>query len=69
MRGSDRDGAALTPEGSWGAIHATMERARNSMYLAGTATILLLWGAIVSLGYLAEYGLQTWGSDFADRNP
>ena len=39
------------------------------MYLAGFTAILLLWGATTALGYLAEYGLQTWGVDFLGRNP
>ena len=34
--------AALTPEESWRSIHATMDSARSSLYLAGTATITLL---------------------------
>ena len=29
-----------------------MESLRGSMYVAGTATILLVWGAIISLGYI-----------------
>lgn len=66
---SDADRRTLTPEESWSAIHATMEHARNSMYIAGTATILLLWGVIVSVGYLAEYAAATVWSDFADGRP
>ena len=59
----------FTPEESWGAIQATLDKARTSMYLAGFTAILLLWGATTALGYLAEYGLQTWGVDFLGRNP
>lgn len=66
---SDADRQTLTPEESWRAVHATMESARSSMYVAGTATILLLWGVIVSLGYLAEYGLGTAVPDFAEDRP
>ena len=69
MQGSNREGKALTPEESWSAIQATMDKARTSMYLAGFSAILLLWGAITALGYLVEYGLQTWGVDFLGRNP
>ncbi len=36
---------AGTPEESWRDIHETMDRARSSMYVAGTATIMLLWAA------------------------
>ena len=66
---SDADRQALTPEEGLLAIHATMESARSSMYLAGTATILLLWGVIVSLGYLAEYAFDTAVADFAEGRP
>ena len=69
MQGSNREGKALTPEESWSAIQATMDKARTSMYLAGFSAILLLWGPITALGYLVEYGLQTWGVDFLGRNP
>ncbi len=38
------------------------------MYMAGTATILLVWGAIISLGYFAEYSFTTFLEDaVADR--
>lgn len=60
--------AGLTPEQGWATIQATLEEARSSMYVAGTATILLLWGVIVSLGYLAEYALDTALADFRDDN-
>lgn len=66
---SEADRQALTPEESWSALHNTMENARSSMYLAGTATILLLWGVLVSLGYLAEYGLDMAAPDFAEDRP
>ena len=49
---------ALTPEEGWRTIHATMDRAHSSLYLAGTATILLLWGAIMSVGYLSQYAIE-----------
>ena len=69
MQGSESDTAALTPDESWGAIHATMDLARSSMYAAGTATILLLWGGIVALGYFAQYAIETLASDFAAWYP
>ena len=61
--------AALTPEESWHSIHATMESAHNSMYLAGTATITLLWAAIVSLGIGSQYAILTLAPEFAERSP
>ena len=69
MQGSDHQTAALTPDESWSAVHATLDRARNSMYVAGTATILLLWGAIVALGYFVQYAIATLASDFAAGRP
>ena len=69
MQGTDHESASLTPQESWGAIHSTMEDARSSMYLAGTATILLLWGVIVSLGFISQFAAETLASDFATRNP
>ena len=65
MPGPDAETAALTADESWGAIHTTMDRARSSMYVAGTATILLLWGAIVALGYFGQYAIETLASEFA----
>ncbi len=62
------DEARLSPEEGWRTIQATMEETRSAMYVAGTATILLLWGVIVSLGYLAEYALDTAAPDFRDDN-
>ena len=53
----------LTPEESWRSIHETLDRSRSSMYVAGMSTILLLWGAIVSLGYFWQYAAQTFASD------
>ena len=69
MQGSDHQTAALTPDESWSAVHATLDRARSSMYVAGTATILLLWGAIVALGYFSQYAIATLASDFATGSP
>ena len=69
MQRSDGEMAALTPEESWGAIHETVDRVRSSMYVAGTATILLLWGAIASIGYLSEYAIGTLAPGFAESSP
>ena len=64
----DEGTAALTPEEGWSAIHQTLDRTRSSMYLAGTSTIMLLWGAIVAIGLASQYAVQTLASDFvADR--
>ena len=69
MQGPDDGTAGLTPQESWNSIHATMDRGRSSMYVAGTSTIMLLWGVIASLGYLSQYAVETLASDFAKLNP
>lgn len=69
MSGSEGGGTVLTPQEGWETIHATMDKARSSMYLAGSSAILLLWGAITPVAYLAEYWLQTGGSDLAEESP
>ena len=69
MQQAEHEATALPPEESWNAIHATMDRTRNSMYLAGTAPILLLWGAIVALGLLAQYAVATLAPDVAVGSP
>ena len=60
---------AGTPEESWRDIHETMDRARSSMYVAGTATIMLLWAAIASLGVGSQYAILTLAPEFAERSP
>ena len=66
---SDDEIRAGTPEESWRSIHETMDRARSSMYVAGTSAILLLWAAIASLGVGAQYTILTQASEFAERSP
>ena len=69
MQESGGEAKAGTPEESWRAIHETMDRARSSMYVAGTATIMLLWAAIFSLGVGSQYAILTLASEFAERSP
>ena len=69
MRESEVEAGALTAEEGWRTIQATVDQARSSMYVAGTSAILLLWGAIASLGYLSEYAIDTLASGFAASNP
>ncbi len=69
MAAANGEGQALTPGEGWEAIYETMERGRNSMYLAGTTAILLLWGVIVALGYLSQYAVETFATGFADERP
>ena len=69
MQEFDTDVNKLTAEESWQAIHTTMDDARSSMYLAGSTAIMLLWGVIVSVGWLSEYAIETLATDFAERRP
>ena len=68
MREADGGASALTPQESWQTIHATVDKARSSLYVAGTATILLLWGVISALGIAAQFAVATLAPDFALRN-
>ena len=69
MSTSKRDSDQLSPEKSWRTIHDTMDQSRNSMYLAGTDTILLLWGGLMALGYLGQFAILSLANDFAERSP
>ena len=69
MQKADGGTKALTPEESWRDVHTTMDRARSSMYVAGSATIMLFWAAIASLGVGSQYAILTLASEFADRSP
>lgn len=69
MQEANGDDRPLTPEEGWEAIYATMERGRSSMYLAGTTTIMLLWGVIASLGYFLQYAVETFAPGFAAERP
>ena len=39
------------------------------MYVAGTTTILLLWGVVVSLGLISQYAVEALASDFVESAP
>ena len=39
------------------------------MYVAGWANIMLLWGAIVTVGYLSTYAIETLATAFATDYP
>ena len=59
----------LTPQESLQAIYGTMDRMQSSLYLAGTATILLLWGVICAIGLIAQFAITMLAADFAVANP
>ena len=69
MQRTDHETVALTPQESFEAIHTTMDSARNSMYVAGTTTILLFWAAIAAVGVGSQYAIMTLAPEFADRSP
>ncbi len=69
METFDEGADALTAEESWQSIHATMDNVRSSMYVAGMATILLMWGVILAVGYLTMYGVYELAPDFAEQHP
>ena len=69
METFDEGADALTAQESWQAIHTTMDEARSSLYVAGSAGIMLLWGVIVSVAYFSEYAISTLASDFAAQRP
>ena len=69
MQRSDSENTALTPQESWRTIHESMDRARSSMYVAGSATILLFWAAIAAVGSGSQYAVMMLAPEFADRNP
>lgn len=69
MQNAERETSALRPDESWNTIHATMDQARSSMYVAGMELIMLLWGVIVALGLLGQSAIATLAPDFAAGSP
>ena len=69
MQTFDEGADGLTAETSWETIHVTVDEARSSMYLAGSAAIMLLWGVVTSVGYLSMYAVYTLTPGFAEQWP
>ena len=69
MQGQESEGRKFTPEDGWESIHATLERSRSSMYIAGWQPIMLMWGAIYALGYLSMYAVWDLAPAFAEDYP
>ena len=69
MQSTENQPSNMSPEDGWRAIHSTMDQSRSSMYLAGTSSILLLWGAVMAVGYLLHFGISSLATDFADQYP
>ena len=69
MQGHESKGQQITPEQGWRSIQSTLDRSRSSMYTAGWTNIMLLWGAIVAMGYFSMYAIETWAPVFAEDYP
>ena len=69
MKNQDREEQRITSEDAWESIHATLDRSRSLMYVAGWPSILLLWGTIVSVGYLTQFVVEIAFTTFADNYP
>ncbi len=69
MRNREGEGQQIDAEQGWTSIHATLDRSHNSMYMAGWTNIMLLWGAIVAVGYLSMQAIGTFAPEFAADYP
>ena len=59
----------LTPEEGWRTIHRTMAQTQSSLYLAGTAYILLLWGSLVSVYFFTLFAIGQLAPGFEASYP
>lgn len=66
MQGKEGEGHRITPEEGWDSIHATLDRSRSAMYVAGWQPIMLMWGSIVAVGYLLQYAVGSLAPAFAE---
>ena len=69
MRNREGEGQRISAEQGWDSIHATLDRTHSSMYVAGWTNIMLLWGAIVAVGYLSMYAIKALAPEFAADYP
>ena len=69
MQQADTVRTELTPEESWRTIHATLAQSQSSLYLAGTAYILLLWGAITSVYFFTLFAVAELAPGFEASYP
>ncbi|MDE2937120.1 MAG: hypothetical protein F4Y67_02350 [Chloroflexi bacterium] len=69
MRSGQKDAPELAAGESWDAIHQTLERSHRSLYLAGTASILLLWGVLTSGYFLVSFALGELAPEFVADYP
>ena len=59
----------FTPEEGWRTVHETLAQSQSSLYLAGTAYILLLWGAIVSAYFFTLFAITELAPGFEASYP
>ena len=59
----------LSAESSLNTIHSTMNNAQSALFMAGTTSILLIWGALTAVGYLTDFAIVNLAPDFADEYP
>lgn len=69
MARADSENVGLTPQEGWQTIHETMDRARSSMYVAGSAPIMLLWAGIAAVGLGIQSTVMALAPDFTDSSP
>ena len=69
MQRADSGRPEISPEESWRTIHATLGQTHSSLYLAGTAYILLLWGALVSVFFFALFAIGEIAPGFEASYP
>ena len=69
MHDQDTAGQQITPEQGWSSIQSTLDRSRSAMYVAGWPNIMVMWGAIVTLGYISMYAIEALAPGFAEDYP
>ena len=69
MQGGEVERERISPNEGWESIQATLDRSRSAMYIAGWPTIMLMWGAIVAIGYVAQFAVETHATGFAEDFP
>ena len=69
MKSLEGEKQPINSSEAWESIHATLDRSRSLMYMAGWPSILLLWGTIVSVGYMTMFIVETAFATFVDNYP
>ena len=69
MQSGQQGASGLAAGESWESIHLALERSQRSLYLAGTASILLLWGALTAIYFFFSFALGELFPQFVDDYP